>query len=96
MRMTERLHLPVVQGGVAAPRRRHPVWIRAQLPSKPAFFVATREAIRKRDGYDITAAVAQKCDEAEFIMLKDGGIAFEGNAAELRASSDPYIREFLS
>ena len=29
-------------------------------------------------------------------MLKDGLIVFEGNAAELRASTDPYIRTFLS
>ncbi len=36
--MSERLHLPVVQGGEAAPRRRHPEWIRAQLPSKPEYF----------------------------------------------------------
>jgi lipoic acid synthetase len=39
--MSERLHLPVVQGGEApdsSPRRRHPEWIRAQLPSKPAYF----------------------------------------------------------
>jgi ABC-type transporter Mla maintaining outer membrane lipid asymmetry ATPase subunit MlaF len=29
-------------------------------------------------------------------MLKEGLIAFEGNAAELRASTDPYVRTFLS
>ena len=34
--MAERVHLPVVDG--AAPRRRHPEWIRATLPSKPAYF----------------------------------------------------------
>ena len=28
-------------------------------------------------------------------MLKDGLVAFEGNAAELRASTDPYIQTFL-
>src|SRR5436309_5909950 len=33
--MSERVHLPVVD---AQPRRRHPEWIRAQLPTKPAFF----------------------------------------------------------
>ena len=33
--MSERVHLPVVDG---EPRRRHPPWIRAQLPSKPAYF----------------------------------------------------------
>jgi len=36
-----RLHLPVVDPAaesVAPPRRRHPEWIRATLPSKPAYF----------------------------------------------------------
>ena len=28
-------------------------------------------------------------------MLKDGLISFEGNAAELRASTDPYLKTFL-
>ena len=44
--MTERLHLPVVDeratpgstDGAAPPRRRHPEWIRATLPTKPAYF----------------------------------------------------------
>src|SRR6185503_18813317 len=39
--MSERVHLPVVQGGDPSapvpPRRRHPEWIRAQLPSKPEY-----------------------------------------------------------
>jgi len=34
--MSERVRLPVVTAG--EPRRRHPEWIRAQLPTKPAFF----------------------------------------------------------
>jgi ABC-type transporter Mla maintaining outer membrane lipid asymmetry ATPase subunit MlaF len=37
-----------------------------------------------------------KCEEAEFIMLKEGRIAFEGHAAELRVASDSYLRSFLS
>ena len=63
---------------------------------RDAFLVATHEAVRDGDTYQIVTADANKCDEAEFIMLKDGLIVFEGNAAELRASTDPYIREFLS
>ena len=51
----------------------------------------------RRDGrIAIHEADAAKCDEAEFIMLKDGLICFEGNAADLRAATDPYIRNFLS
>jgi phospholipid/cholesterol/gamma-HCH transport system ATP-binding protein len=63
---------------------------------RDAFFVATREAARGRDGYEIVPADDRKCDEAEFIMLREGVIAFEGNAAELRASKDPYLKSFLS
>jgi phospholipid/cholesterol/gamma-HCH transport system ATP-binding protein len=63
---------------------------------RDAFFVATHEAVRRKDGYDITPADAQKSDEAEFIMLKEGVISFEGNAAELRAAKDSYLRSFLS
>jgi phospholipid/cholesterol/gamma-HCH transport system ATP-binding protein len=63
---------------------------------RDAFFVATHEAVRQNSHIHIGPADAQKADEAEFIMLKDGVVCFEGNASELRASKDPYIREFLS
>ena len=63
---------------------------------RDAFFVAEHEAVRHGAEVRIVRADAAKCDEAEFIMLRDGVIAFEGNAAELRASQDGYIREFLS
>lgn len=63
---------------------------------RDAFFVATHEAVQDGNGLRIQPADAQKSDEAEFIMLRDGLIAFEGNAAELRASKDPYIETFLS
>jgi phospholipid/cholesterol/gamma-HCH transport system ATP-binding protein len=63
---------------------------------RDAFFVATHEAVRQGRQIQIEQADAKKADEAEFIMLKDGIVAFEGNASELRASADPYIREFLS
>jgi phospholipid/cholesterol/gamma-HCH transport system ATP-binding protein len=68
---------------------------------RDAFFVATHGA-RRADGQAagdkivVAPADAAKADEAEFIMLKEGLVAFEGNAAELRASADPYIRTFLS
>ena len=63
---------------------------------RDAFFVAEHEAVRQGAEVRIVRAGAGKRDEAEFIMLRDGVIAFEGNAAELRASQDEYIREFLS
>ena len=64
---------------------------------RDAFYVATHEAVPRDDGLlQIVPAGEEKSQEAEFIMLKDGGIAFEGQAAELRASSDVYLKTFLS
>jgi phospholipid/cholesterol/gamma-HCH transport system ATP-binding protein len=65
---------------------------------RDAFRVATSEAIKDHDGVRIVAADAEKCEQAEFIMLRDGGIAFEGHAGELRAEKerDPYLKAFLS
>jgi len=64
---------------------------------RDAFYVATHEAVRGDEGtIRIRPADEDKSEEAEFIMLKDGGIAFEGTAAELRTSSDTYLKTFLS
>jgi phospholipid/cholesterol/gamma-HCH transport system ATP-binding protein len=64
---------------------------------RDAFYVATQEANRGQDGaVVIEPADPAKAEEAEFIMLRDGRIAFEGTAAELRATKDPYLRAFLS
>jgi phospholipid/cholesterol/gamma-HCH transport system ATP-binding protein len=66
---------------------------------RDAFFVAEHAAVRDAGGrVDFEKADREKADQAEFIMLKDGRIAFEGNASELRAASkqDAYIRSFLS
>jgi phospholipid/cholesterol/gamma-HCH transport system ATP-binding protein len=63
---------------------------------RDAFRIATCSAVRDGDKIRIVRADDKKADEAEFIMLRDGRIAFEGNAAELRASGDSYLQTFLS
>ena len=63
---------------------------------RDAFRIATHEAVRENGQIRILAADPEKAEEAEFIMLKDGMISFEGHAAELRASKDPYLHTFLS
>jgi phospholipid/cholesterol/gamma-HCH transport system ATP-binding protein len=63
---------------------------------RDAFFVATHEAAREGARVQITPADPVKSDEAEFVMLREGLVAFEGSASELRASKDTYIRSFLS
>ena len=64
---------------------------------RDAFYVATHMASRESNGgVRIVPATPEKCNETEFIMLKDGLICFEGNVEELKGSSDPYLRTFLS
>ena len=63
---------------------------------RDAFYVATHEAVRRDGLLQIVSADMEKSEEAGFIMLKDGGIAFEGQAADLRGSSDEYLKTFLS
>ena len=65
---------------------------------RDAFFVAEHTAVRNNGTLEFKKAYDRKAAEAEFIMLKDGGIAFEGTATELRAfaAHDPYIQSFLS
>jgi len=63
---------------------------------RDAFFIATHAAVRDGDGHRIVQADEDKSEEAEFIMLKDGGIIFEGPPGNLRRSDDPYLKTFLS
>jgi len=64
---------------------------------RDAFYVATHMARRDAAGkVQVVPATRPKEREAEFIMLRDGVIVFEGDADALRAADDPYIREFLS
>ena len=64
---------------------------------RDAFYVATHMAVRGPDGaVQIQAATPEKEQEAEFIMLREGLIVFEGDADALRRSTDPYIKTFLS
>lgn len=63
---------------------------------RDAFYVATQEAVRCDNRVVMRKATDAKLEEADFVMLRDGRIAFEGSATELRASTDPYLQAFLS
>lgn len=64
---------------------------------RDAFYVATHMAVRDASGaVRVVPATPEKSRLAEFIMLKDGLICFEGTADELRRATDPYLRTFLS
>ena len=65
---------------------------------RDAFFVADHAALRNGGEVTFERSAGSKANQAEFIMLKEGRIHFEGNAAELRdmAKKDEYIGGFLS
>jgi phospholipid/cholesterol/gamma-HCH transport system ATP-binding protein len=65
-----------------------------QLPD--AHFIASHEAVQQNGRMAIIPADPQKADEAEFLMLADAKVYFEGTFAALRASNDPYLKKFLS
>ncbi len=62
---------------------------------RDAFYIAGHTAVRN-GAVQILTASEHKSDEAEFIMLRDGRIAFEGPAGDLKRSTDPYLKQFLS
>ena len=64
---------------------------------RDAFYIATHMAVREANGTaQIVPASRAKEREAEFIMLKDGLICFEGDADALRKSKDDNLQKFSS
>jgi phospholipid/cholesterol/gamma-HCH transport system ATP-binding protein len=61
-----------------------------------AFYIATHEA-RGQDGHlAIVPAGRRTSEAAQFVMLKDGRVYFEGPAEELLASMDSHLKAYLS
>lgn len=64
---------------------------------RDAFYIATHEAMRASNGeVELRAAAEEKVEEADFVMIREGRVAFEGSASDLRHSKDPYLQTFLS
>lgn len=64
---------------------------------RDAFYVATQEARRTAAGeVELVQAAQDKVEQADFVMIKEGRVHFEGTAEELRHSKDPYLQTFLS
>jgi phospholipid/cholesterol/gamma-HCH transport system ATP-binding protein len=63
---------------------------------RDAFYVATHTGLRADGQIRIEAANAEKREQAEFLMLRDGRVVFEGTADDLQRSDDEYLRTFLS
>jgi phospholipid/cholesterol/gamma-HCH transport system ATP-binding protein len=61
---------------------------------RDAFYVATHQATGSSGHVEIVEAAAS-LERAEFMVLHEGRISFQGSADELLASQDAYLREFL-
>ena len=61
---------------------------------RDAFYVATHRAERSGESVRIVPA-DPKTTPAEFMVLHEGRIRFEGHASELLASDDKYLKEFM-
>jgi phospholipid/cholesterol/gamma-HCH transport system ATP-binding protein len=61
-----------------------------------AFHIATQEAVRRDGALAFVPASPETAEKTEFLVLREGRVAFEGDAGELRATTDPYLRAFLS
>ena len=59
---------------------------------RDAYYVAQHEAVREGGGVRIQTAGVER---ARFLVLNAGRIAFEGSGAELLASTDPFLKDFL-
>ena len=64
-----------------------------QLPD--AFYVAMHEAVQE-NGHVRILPTEIRADETEFLMLADGRVHFEGNFTAFRATSDVYLKKFMS
>jgi phospholipid/cholesterol/gamma-HCH transport system ATP-binding protein len=62
---------------------------------RDAFYVASHQAVNDNGRPRIVLADETRPERATFMLLHEGRIYFEGTAAALRASRDPYVRQFL-
>jgi phospholipid/cholesterol/gamma-HCH transport system ATP-binding protein len=63
---------------------------------RDAFYIANHVASGSNGRVEFEPVDNEIESRTEFLMLKDGRVAFEGTATDLRASKDPYIVAFLS
>jgi phospholipid/cholesterol/gamma-HCH transport system ATP-binding protein len=63
---------------------------------RDAFYLATPGAVRVDGAIQIRPLGEADGAQPEFVLLKDGAVHFQGTLAALRASSDAYVRRFLT
>jgi phospholipid/cholesterol/gamma-HCH transport system ATP-binding protein len=62
---------------------------------RDAFYVASHQAVRSNGSIQILEGTPGEATRADFIVLHEGCIHFEGSGAQLLESQDAYLKEFL-
>jgi phospholipid/cholesterol/gamma-HCH transport system ATP-binding protein len=62
---------------------------------RDAYYVATHEAVRRDGKVVIVEADPARAEQFEFMVLAKGRIHVQASAAELFASTDPFVKEYL-
>lgn len=62
---------------------------------RDAVYIATHQALREGGEVRIAALDAAGAAQVNFMVLRDGRIHFQGSAAELMASRDRYLKNFI-
>ena len=62
---------------------------------RDAFYIATHRAVRANERIEILEEAESEEGPATFMVLHQGRVHFQGSAAEILASQDPYLKEFL-
>jgi phospholipid/cholesterol/gamma-HCH transport system ATP-binding protein len=74
---------------------KHVTSILATHQIRDAFYVARHQAVHRGDRFEVVDADDERVQNTAFMVLNEGLICFEGSAADLLASEDAYLREFL-
>jgi phospholipid/cholesterol/gamma-HCH transport system ATP-binding protein len=61
---------------------------------RDAMYIATHKTVRTNGAVEVVPAEESEA-RAEFMVLHEGGVTFQGSGAELMASEDPYLKRFL-
>ena len=62
---------------------------------RDAFYIAEHHAVTTGGKVQVVKADPAEIRRVEFMVLHEGAILFQGNAAELLAANDPYLKEYL-
>ena len=62
---------------------------------RDAYYIATHQAVSEDGPVRIAPAETAALARAEFMVLHEGRIRFDGSATDLLASRDPYLQDFL-